>query len=85
MPPHTTVEPLEFEDVKFKIEQFEGLKCEITGEQIAFLDELYGSDGKTTHVVNDSDFMNQIKEKERPIQWVNRYLTEKIEKTFNKN
>ncbi|MFV0248099.1 MAG: alpha-D-ribose 1-methylphosphonate 5-phosphate C-P-lyase PhnJ [Tenacibaculum sp.] len=85
VPPHTTVEPLEFEDVKFKIEQFEGLKCEITGEEIAFLDELYGSDGQTTHVVNDSDFLDQIKKNKRPIQWTNKYLTEKINKAFNNN
>ena len=83
VPPHTNVEPLEFEDIKFKIEEFEGLKCEITEEQIAFLDELFGSDGTTTHVVNDSDFLDQIKEKERPIQWTNKFLKEKINTTFN--
>lgn len=75
VPPHTDVAPLEFDDVKFKIESFEGLKCDVTGEDLAFLDELYGSNGTTTHVVNDSDFMDQIKDGDRPTQWTNKYLT----------
>lgn len=75
VPPHTDVAPLEFDDVKFKIESFEGLKCDVTGEDLAFLDELYGANGATTHVVNDSDFMDQIKDGDRPTQWTNKYLT----------
>lgn len=85
VPPHTTVKPLEFEDIKFKIEEFTDLKCEATGEEMAFLDELYGSNGKTTHVVNDSDFLDQIKKNERPVQWMNTYLEKRMKQTFNNN
>jgi len=74
VPPHTQVEPLEFEDVKFDIENFNRLRCALSGEQLAFLDELYHADGSASHVVNDSDFLDKLVEGERPRQWKNPYL-----------
>ncbi len=75
VPPHTSVSPLEFTDVKFKIEQFKDLACEKTGDEAAFLDELYNADGGSSHVINDSDFLDQIAENNnRPEQWSNKYL-----------
>jgi len=75
IPPFTTVEPLEFEDVKFKIEQFKGIECSVSGSKAAFMDELYGDDGSLSHVVNDSDFLDQmISRQNRPVQWDNSYL-----------
>jgi alpha-D-ribose 1-methylphosphonate 5-phosphate C-P lyase len=62
VPPHTKVEPLEFEDVKFNIEDFSGRACHRTGYNKAFLDELYLDDGSRHHVVNDSNFLDKLSE-----------------------
>ncbi|MEM6843733.1 MAG: alpha-D-ribose 1-methylphosphonate 5-phosphate C-P-lyase PhnJ [Bacteroidota bacterium] len=77
VPPHTKVEPLEFEDVKFAIEDFSGRRCTLTSEKIAFLDELYQTDGSASHVVNDSDFLDKLQQQGRPPQWENPYLAQK--------
>lgn len=79
VPPFTNVEPLEFEDVKFKIEDFNGIACDLSGEKVAFLDELYHAGGSTSHVVNDSDFLDKLIHEKRPSQWSNKYLQEKIQ------
>ena len=81
IPPYTKVEPLEFEDVKFKIESFNDIACEVTGQKGAFMDELYNDDGSVSNVINDSDFLDQLSEKgEKPEQWSNKYLLEILEK-----
>lgn len=39
------------------------------------MDELYGDDGNLSHVVNDSDFLDQmVSRQNRPVQWNNSYL-----------
>lgn len=40
VPPHTTVEPLTFEDVPFEVERTEGARCLLCGETEAYLIEL---------------------------------------------
>ncbi len=80
VPPHTTVEPLEFEDIKFKVESFKGISCAMSKAQATFMHELYNDDGSTNHVVNDSDFLDKlVDEKQRPEQWGNKYLKEILE------
>ena len=74
VPPFTTVEPLEFEDVKFRIEEFNGLACARTGYKKAFLDELYADDGSRTHVINDSNFLDKLSAGEKVHQFSNPYL-----------
>ncbi len=80
VPPHTKVEPLEFEDIKFDIEGFEGLQCALSGAEVAFLDELYEDDGHSRYVVNDSDFLDKLVKPtgDRPAQWNNKYLLQKM-------
>jgi alpha-D-ribose 1-methylphosphonate 5-phosphate C-P lyase len=74
IPPYTTVEPLEFEDVRFKIEQFRDVSCYKTQYKKAFLDELYLDDGSRQHVINDSNFLDKL-ETGQPIQaFTNAYL-----------
>lgn len=68
VPPHTTVEPLEFEDIKFRVEEFEGIRCSVTGEDRAFMDEIYESDSSRKHVINDSNFLDKLREGPRPNQ-----------------
>lgn len=40
IPPHTRVEPLEFEDVKFRVEDFQDQACQKCGSRSTFLDEI---------------------------------------------
>jgi alpha-D-ribose 1-methylphosphonate 5-phosphate C-P lyase len=74
VPPHTTVEPLEFEDVKFNIERFNGASCSKTGYRRAFLDELFLDDGSKTFVINDSNFLDKMEQGELVNQFTNPYL-----------
>lgn len=76
IPPHTKVEPLEFEDVKFEIETFLETPCSITGEVRAFLDELYEGDGSKRHVINDSNYLDKKQQGIPVIQHSNKYLTQ---------
>jgi alpha-D-ribose 1-methylphosphonate 5-phosphate C-P lyase len=77
VPPHTDVAPLEFEDVKFGIENFAGVACAVSASKDAFLDELYEDDGSSRYVVNDSDFLDQLSENGiEPTRWSNKYLDE---------
>lgn len=61
VPPYTKVEPLEFEDVKFMVEKFDGIECSVTGQGQAFMDEIYESDGSSKHVINDSNFLDKLR------------------------
>jgi len=75
VPPHTKVEPLEFEDVKFHVENFMGVKCESTGYNAAYMDEMYQDDGITKKFyVNDSNFLDKLLEKAEVVQHSNKYL-----------
>lgn len=68
IPPYTQVQPLEFEDIRFRVEEFKGTRCSVTGEGNAFMDELYGDGGQRTYVVNDSSFLDKLKTGVRPPQ-----------------
>jgi alpha-D-ribose 1-methylphosphonate 5-phosphate C-P lyase len=71
VPPHTTVEPLEFEDVLFRVEDWGGTKCAYSGAGDAFLDEIYEDDNSKKFVVNDSNFLDKLREGgDRPPQKV---------------
>lgn len=68
IPPHTKVEPLEFEDVKFKVEEFKGILCSASGQDKAYMDEIFDDDMQRKHVVNDSNFLDKLKTGSRPPQ-----------------
>lgn len=68
IPPHTTVEPLEFDDVKFRVEEFRGIVCSASGEDRAFMDEIFDDEGRRKHVINDSNFLDKLKTGHRPPQ-----------------
>jgi alpha-D-ribose 1-methylphosphonate 5-phosphate C-P lyase len=76
VPPYTKVEPLEFEDVKFHIEDFKGTACFKTNYKKAFLDELYYDDGSKHFVINDSNFLDKLVEHQHPVQHSNEYLNQ---------
>lgn len=74
VPPHTLVEPLEFEDVKFRIEDFGDTTCAVSGEGDAFLDEIYQTgDDTCKYVINDSNFLDKVKDGTRPRQRAHKY------------
>lgn len=68
IPPHTQVEPLEFEDVKFRVEDHHDILCSVSGQTNAFMDELYESETEKKFVVNDSNFLDKLREGVRPSQ-----------------
>jgi alpha-D-ribose 1-methylphosphonate 5-phosphate C-P lyase len=68
IPPYTRVEPLQFEDVLFTIEEFRDIVCAASGEDRAFMDEIYDAEGTRKFVVNDSNFLDKLKAGSRPPQ-----------------
>jgi alpha-D-ribose 1-methylphosphonate 5-phosphate C-P lyase len=68
VPPFTSVEPLEFEDIRFKVEEFMGIKCKATGEDKAFMDQIFAEDFSHSYVINDSNFLDKLRKGPRPPQ-----------------
>ncbi|RMH79663.1 MAG: carbon-phosphorus lyase complex subunit PhnJ [Acidobacteria bacterium] len=56
VPPHTSVEPLEFEDYPFRVEDFSGKACALCGSSESFLDEIVEDGGRRTYVCSDTDY-----------------------------
>jgi len=55
IPPHTAVEPLEFEDHHFRVENFEGKSCIHCGStNETYLDEITGDDGRKYYTCSDT-------------------------------
>jgi len=55
IPPHTVVEPLEFDDFHFRVEDFSGRSCVLCGSRDTFLDELPDDDtGGRTYMCSDT-------------------------------
>jgi alpha-D-ribose 1-methylphosphonate 5-phosphate C-P lyase len=62
VPPYTRVEPLEFDDVRFQVESFEGLRCTRCGSVGTYLDEIYDEQtGEETHICSDSGFCDLVR------------------------
>jgi alpha-D-ribose 1-methylphosphonate 5-phosphate C-P lyase len=64
IPPHTDVIPLEFEDVRFRVEEFldatgQRRACARCGATDSFLDELYLSDGRSTWACSDTEYCSR--------------------------
>ncbi|MDK2921425.1 MAG: alpha-D-ribose 1-methylphosphonate 5-phosphate lyase [Desulfonauticus sp.] len=56
IPPYTKVEPLKFEDIEFKIELYEEIRCEKCGAKGVFFDIFEDSCGEKHYYCNDTDF-----------------------------
>lgn len=56
VPPYTEVKPIKFEDKDFRIEKFEGVKCEKCGSEGIFFDELYDDKKNVHYYCNDTDY-----------------------------
>ncbi|MCL1796779.1 MAG: alpha-D-ribose 1-methylphosphonate 5-phosphate C-P-lyase PhnJ [Eggerthellaceae bacterium] len=60
VPPYTTVEPLDFKDHPFAVEDFRGKQCTICGASGVYLDETVDEEsGKTLYRCNDTAFCTQ--------------------------
>lgn len=65
IPPHTAVEPLQFEDHTFRIENFAGKRCARCGATDTFLDEVIDSiGGERSYCCSDSGYCDK-----RSKQW----------------
>lgn len=61
VPPYTASRPLEFEDIRFKVEDFKEPSgdrrlCRRCGSDNTFLDEVYLADGSRTFMCSDTEF-----------------------------
>jgi len=62
-----------------------GTPCAHTGEELAFLDELYNDQGEKSHVINDSNYLDKLQAGEVVFQHINPYLTQiKDERNANR-
>jgi alpha-D-ribose 1-methylphosphonate 5-phosphate C-P lyase len=59
VPPHTRVEPLEFEDHKFRVEDFAGKACARCGATDSFLDEILGPEGERSFFCSDTGYCDK--------------------------
>jgi alpha-D-ribose 1-methylphosphonate 5-phosphate C-P lyase len=63
VPPHTRVEPLEFDDYPFKVEDFSGVTCSRCGASNSFLEESISEDGASRYRCSDTAYCDQVLEK----------------------
>jgi alpha-D-ribose 1-methylphosphonate 5-phosphate C-P lyase len=60
VPPHTSVEPLEFEDYRFRVEDFAGHVCARCGSSDTYLNEIpTGGAGEKQYICSDSNFCDR--------------------------
>jgi len=64
IPPYTNVEPLQFDDVPFSYEKFEGEKCARCGAEGVYFDQVEIG-GKDVYYCSDTDFCDKNFEKQR--------------------
>lgn len=71
VPPHTDAQPLAFEDVPFRVEDFRGddgarRTCAACGSTESFLDEFVADDGRKQFCCSDTDYCIERAGGERP-------------------
>jgi alpha-D-ribose 1-methylphosphonate 5-phosphate C-P lyase len=60
VPPFTRVEPLEYEDAAFRVEDFKGKACQRCGSTASYLDEIIDDDsGGRAYLCSDSAFCDK--------------------------
>jgi len=62
VPPYTAVQPLEFEDVPFTVEDFSGMACVRCGSTDTFLDEIYDeTTGRSFRACSDTGYCDLVR------------------------
>lgn len=69
IPPHTDVYPMEFDDIKFEIEEFGGQACARCGSTAAFLTERLNADGSRTLTCSDTAYCDLALTGGQPETW----------------
>ena len=59
VPPHTRVEPLEFDDHRFRVEDFSGKSCARCGATDTFMDEILMEDGSRMFFCSDTGYCDK--------------------------
>ena len=67
VPPYTLAEPLVFDDIAFRVEDFrdangQRIACRCCGSTVSFLDELIDDAGNVTHQCSDSAYCEEEQE-----------------------
>jgi alpha-D-ribose 1-methylphosphonate 5-phosphate C-P lyase len=70
VPPYTEAEPLSFNDVPFRVEDFTGpdglrRRCRRCGADDSYLDEFIGESGERIHQCSDGDYCDGVLAAER--------------------
>jgi alpha-D-ribose 1-methylphosphonate 5-phosphate C-P lyase len=60
VPPYTDVQPLEFSDVPFQVEDQRGWVCRTTGARHKFMNELPAADGGSAYELSDSGYAEKL-------------------------
>jgi alpha-D-ribose 1-methylphosphonate 5-phosphate C-P lyase len=60
VPPYTNVQPLEFNDVPFEVEDQQGWVCARTGARNQFMNELPQADGSTLYELSDTGYAEKL-------------------------
>ncbi|MGD8401108.1 MAG: alpha-D-ribose 1-methylphosphonate 5-phosphate C-P-lyase PhnJ [Bacillota bacterium] len=61
VPPYTKVKPLEFEDYRFRVEDFSGQQCQRCGSTNSYLDENYNAvTGERVYTCSDSAYCEAV-------------------------
>ena len=69
IPPHTDVYPMEFDDIKFEIEEFGDQPCARCGSTAAFLTERLNADGSRTLTCSDTAYCDLALTGGQPETW----------------
>ncbi len=68
VPPFTSVEPLEFEDYKFRVEDFRGATCSRCGSSDTFLDEIIDSaTGDRLYLCSDTGYCEKVTKRRKKL------------------
>ncbi|MCD4758552.1 MAG: alpha-D-ribose 1-methylphosphonate 5-phosphate C-P-lyase PhnJ [Arcobacteraceae bacterium] len=62
IPPYSDVQPLKFEDRKFKIETFKDKHCQRCGNSGVFLDQVYDNNGDINYYCSDTSYCDKTLE-----------------------
>jgi alpha-D-ribose 1-methylphosphonate 5-phosphate C-P lyase len=66
IPPYTEIEPLEFEDFKFRVEDFKDKACMRCGSRDTFLDEIMDDEtGQRKYFCSDTGYCDKVLEVKR--------------------
>jgi alpha-D-ribose 1-methylphosphonate 5-phosphate C-P lyase len=63
VPPYTTVYPLEFTDVPFRIEDMRGWVDRFTGAENKFMTQIPLPDGSAAYEISDTGYIEKLKQR----------------------